>query len=303
MNETWNCNCCRMQFDNAMNSAVDGSTLGAAADISVADPASAIEPSAGAQSRLMRVLIATDAWHPQVNGVVRTLTSLAKAAAKLGVTVEFLSPEGFTTVPVPTYPGLRLALPGRREIARRIERFDPDAIHVATEGPIGYQVRAYCLKHGHAFTTSYTTRFPEYIAARFPIPGIVELRGAAPLPCRRRRHDDLDAVADEGAGRARLHQSRHVDARRRHRSVQPGARHRSRLSAADLRQRRTGGDREEPRSLPVARPARHQGGDRPRPAGGRAAPALPGCQIPRACWRTATWRPMSRPPTCSPSRA
>ena len=118
----------------------------------------------------MRVLIATDAWHPQVNGVVRTLTSLAKAAAKLGVTVEFLSPEGFTTVPVPTYPGLRLALPGRREIARRIERFDPDAIHIATEGPIGYRVRAYCLKHGHAFTTSYTTRFPEYIAARFPLP-------------------------------------------------------------------------------------------------------------------------------------
>ena len=93
-----------------------------------------------------------------------------KAAAKLGVTIEFLSPQGFTSVPVPTYPGLRLALPGRREIARRIERFDPDAIHIATEGPIGYQVRAYCRKHGHAFTTSYTTRFPEYIAARFPLP-------------------------------------------------------------------------------------------------------------------------------------
>ena len=118
----------------------------------------------------MRVLIATDAWHPQVNGVVRTLTSLAKAAGNLGVTIEFLSPQGFPSIPVPTYPGLRLALPSRREIARRIEQYAPDAIHIATEGPIGYTVRAYCRKHGHAFTTSYTTRFPEYIAARVPIP-------------------------------------------------------------------------------------------------------------------------------------
>src|SRR5581483_11453820 len=108
----------------------------------------------------MRVLIATDAWHPQVNGVVRTLTSLAKAAHHLGVTIDFLSPHGFPSVPVPTYPGLRLALPGRREIARRIEEFAPDAIHVATEGPVGFAVRAYCLRNGHSFTTSYTTRFP-----------------------------------------------------------------------------------------------------------------------------------------------
>ncbi|HVY58241.1 MAG TPA: glycosyltransferase family 1 protein [Xanthobacteraceae bacterium] len=118
----------------------------------------------------MRVLIATDAWHPQVNGVVRTLTSLAQAAKNLGVDVEFLSPDGFATVPLPTYPGLRVALPSRREIARRIERIRPDAIHIATEGPIGYRVRAYCRKKGWPFTTSYTTRFPEYIAARLPIP-------------------------------------------------------------------------------------------------------------------------------------
>jgi glycosyltransferase involved in cell wall biosynthesis len=118
----------------------------------------------------MRVLVATDAWSPQVNGVVRTLTSLARAAHKLGVTIEFLSPDGFTTFPVPTYPGLRLALPRRREIARRIEAAAPDAIHVATEGPIGYSVRAYCRRHGRPFTSTYTTRFPEYIAARSPIP-------------------------------------------------------------------------------------------------------------------------------------
>jgi len=117
----------------------------------------------------MKVLIATDAWHPQVNGVVRTLNSLARAAAKLGAAIEFLSPEGFTTFPLPTYPGLRLAWPNRRRIAARIEAARPDAIHIATEGPIGFAVRSYCRRHGRPFTTSYTTRFPEYISVRSPI--------------------------------------------------------------------------------------------------------------------------------------
>src|SRR5580698_1265922 len=118
----------------------------------------------------MRVLVATDAWAPQVNGVVRTLTSLARTARGLGVDIEFLSPDGFTTFPVPTYPGLRLAFAGRGQIAQRIEQIKPDAIHIATEGPIGHAVRAYCRRRGRPFTTSYTTRFPEYISARAPIP-------------------------------------------------------------------------------------------------------------------------------------
>ena len=118
----------------------------------------------------MRVLIATDAWHPQVNGVVRTLTSLARTALNLGVAIEFLTPERFVSVPAPTYPGLRLALPGSKRIAGRIEAAKPDAIHLATEGPIGHAARSYCLKNSRPFTTSYTTRFPEYIAARSPIP-------------------------------------------------------------------------------------------------------------------------------------
>jgi len=118
----------------------------------------------------MRVLIATDAWPPQVNGVVRTLLSLQRAARGLGVEIEFLSPDGFRTVPVPTYPGLRLAIPSRRRITERIEATRPDAIHIATEGPIGHSVRAYCRRRGRPFTTSYTTRFPEYISARAPIP-------------------------------------------------------------------------------------------------------------------------------------
>jgi glycosyltransferase involved in cell wall biosynthesis len=118
----------------------------------------------------MRILIATDAWHPQVNGVVRTLTSLAKAAANLGSDITFLTPEGFPSVGVPTYPGLKVALPNRREIARRIEAAAPDAIHIATEGPIGWWVRAYCLRNKLPFTTSYTTRFPEYVSVRTGIP-------------------------------------------------------------------------------------------------------------------------------------
>jgi glycosyltransferase involved in cell wall biosynthesis len=118
----------------------------------------------------MRILIATDAWHPQVNGVVRTLTSLARSAAVLGAEVSFLTPEGFPSLAVPTYPGLRVAWPDRREISARIEAASPDAIHIATEGPIGWAVRGYCRRHKLAFTTSYTTRFPEYIAVRSIIP-------------------------------------------------------------------------------------------------------------------------------------
>jgi glycosyltransferase involved in cell wall biosynthesis len=118
----------------------------------------------------MRILVATDAWHPQVNGVVRTLTSLARSASALGAEIEFLAPDGFPSMALPTYPGLRIALPNRREIARRIEAASPDAIHIATEGPVGWGVRAYCRRRKLAFTTSYTTRFPEYIAVRSIIP-------------------------------------------------------------------------------------------------------------------------------------
>src|SRR5262249_27729748 len=117
-----------------------------------------------------RILVATDAWHPQVNGVVRTLTSLAYNAQRLGVDIEFLSPEGFWTVPLPTYPDLRIALPSCGQIGHRIDAARPDAVHIATEGPVGHMARAYCRRRGRPFTTSYTTRFPEYISARVPIP-------------------------------------------------------------------------------------------------------------------------------------
>src|SRR2546430_12427023 len=100
----------------------------------------------------MRVLVATDAWHPQINGVVRTLTSLARSARNLGVTIEFLSPDGFPSVPLPTYPGLRLALPNRREIPRRIENAAPGAIHIATQGTIGHMVRGPSIRPRLPFT-------------------------------------------------------------------------------------------------------------------------------------------------------
>lgn len=118
----------------------------------------------------MRVVVATDAWHPQVNGVVRTLTSTAEAAAKLGIDVSFVTPEGFPTLPLPTYPDIRLALPFGAGVAGRLDQLSWDAIHIATEGPIGIAARRYCLRRGIPFTTSYTTRFPEYISARCPIP-------------------------------------------------------------------------------------------------------------------------------------
>ncbi len=118
----------------------------------------------------MKVLVATDAWHPQINGVVRTLEALRVNVERLGGEVDFVTPEGFRSFELPTYPGLRLAVPKSREIARRIEAARPDAIHVATEGPIGFAVRRYCLARRLPFTTSFTTRFAEYASARFPVP-------------------------------------------------------------------------------------------------------------------------------------
>jgi glycosyltransferase involved in cell wall biosynthesis len=118
----------------------------------------------------MRILVATDAWHPQVNGVVRSLTMMADAAKSFGVEISFLTPQSFRTFALPSYPDLRLALPYRAKIARLIAEARPDSIHIATEGPIGLLVRRYCRKRRLPFTTSFHTRFPEYISARLPVP-------------------------------------------------------------------------------------------------------------------------------------
>jgi glycosyltransferase involved in cell wall biosynthesis len=118
----------------------------------------------------MRILVATDAWHPQVNGVVRTLAMMAEASRALGADVSFLTPQSFRTFAMPSYPDLRLALPGPEKIARLIDEARPDSIHIATEGPIGLMVRRHCRKHRLPFTTGFHTRFPEYISARLPVP-------------------------------------------------------------------------------------------------------------------------------------
>ncbi len=118
----------------------------------------------------MRILIATDAWHPQVNGVVRSIEALATEARLVGAVVEFLTPEGFRTVSMPTYPDIRLAFVSASQVASRIAALSPDHVHIATEGPIGLAARRACLRTGRLFTTSYHTRFPDYLAARAPVP-------------------------------------------------------------------------------------------------------------------------------------
>jgi glycosyltransferase involved in cell wall biosynthesis len=118
----------------------------------------------------LRLLLVTDAWSPQVNGVVVTLRNTIACLERWGHEVSVLSPEGLATVPMPTYPEIPLALFPGRAVARRFEAFDPDAVHIATEGPVGMAARSHCLAHGLAFTTAYHTRFPEYLQARFRLP-------------------------------------------------------------------------------------------------------------------------------------
>jgi len=118
----------------------------------------------------MRILIVSDAWYPQVNGVVRTLTAMRDELTRLGDEVHMITPDGFASMPCPTYPEIRLAFATRGGIASVIRQFLPCAIHIATEGPLGLAVRRFCLRRGLPFTTAFHTRFPEYIEARFCIP-------------------------------------------------------------------------------------------------------------------------------------
>ncbi len=118
----------------------------------------------------MRIALVTDAWLPQTNGVVRTLATTVNRLRSAGHEVHVIAPEGFRTVPCPTYPEIRLALFAGRAVARRLEAIAPDAIHVATEGPLGLAARRWCVRHGRRFTTAYHTQFPEYVRARLPIP-------------------------------------------------------------------------------------------------------------------------------------
>ena len=115
---------------------------------------------------LTRILIITDAWLPQMNGVVRSIEALVREAPALGVEIEVLAANEFCTVPLPTYPQVRVAVTGPGEVRRRIEKLKPDFIHIATEGPLGLCAWFACRSAGRSFTTCYHTRFPEYLAAR-----------------------------------------------------------------------------------------------------------------------------------------
>lgn len=121
----------------------------------------------------MRLALVTDAWFPQVNGVVQTLSRVCRELEALEHTVGVIAPDGFRTVPCPTYPEIRLALRPGPGLAARIEAFAPQALHIVTEGPLGLAARRWCLKRARPFTTSFHTRFPEYIEARTGLPPAV----------------------------------------------------------------------------------------------------------------------------------
>ena len=248
----------------------------------------------------MRVLIATDAWHPQVNGVVRTLTSLAEAAGKLGVTIEFLSPEGFPVAAAADLSGLAAGAAEPRARSRAASSSaSPTRSTSRPKARSAIMVRAYCLQARAAVHHQLHDAL-----SRIHLGARCRSRSRWSYAALRRFHAaaavtmvSTPSLMTELSA-ARLQESRHVDARRRHRAVQPGARDRPRPAAADLRQRRAGRGREESRGVPVARPAGHQGRDRRRAAGGRAAAPLSRMRSSSACWRTASLAGASRGRRC-----
>ncbi|KQZ60612.1 alpha-mannosyltransferase [Sphingopyxis sp. Root1497] len=117
----------------------------------------------------MRILIVSDAWEPQINGVVRTLQATIGELRRTGHEVGIVSPDLFRSIPCPSYPEIRLAFAGWRKVGRHIRAFAPQAIHISTEGPLGMAARRWCIRNKFPFTTAYHTRFPEYVAARLPL--------------------------------------------------------------------------------------------------------------------------------------
>jgi len=143
------------------------------ADPSLPDPpagAAGAVPRPAAARHGERILIVSDAWQPSVNGVVRTLEALTVELRALGHAVQVIGPERFFSLPLPSYPEVRLALPPPARLRAMIDGFAPTAIHIATEGPLGLAARRHCLARKLRFTTAFHTRFPEYLACRLPVP-------------------------------------------------------------------------------------------------------------------------------------
>lgn len=131
-------------------------------------PQAADAPASETPPLAQKILLVTDAWEPQVNGVVRTLANTNRELTAMGCTVEVISPKDYDrTFPLPTYSEIKVVMGAREDVEDRFLAFAPDAVHIATEGPLGWDARAVCLKHKFPFTTSYHTQFPEYITARF----------------------------------------------------------------------------------------------------------------------------------------
>ena len=118
----------------------------------------------------LKIVVATDAWKPQLNGVVRTLDTLGRILTKFGNEVLYITPNEFRSIPLPSYPEIRLSLMPNRKVAKMINEFKPDAIHIATEGPIGRAARRFCKRRRYPFTTSFHTRFAEYAHERWSVP-------------------------------------------------------------------------------------------------------------------------------------
>lgn len=137
-------------------------------------PAAPCQTRPGPPSEVRHIMasitIVTDAWHPQVNGVVRSIENTNRELTRLGTRVSMVTPESFSSIPCPTYPEIRLSIASYRRVAAEIERHQPSFVHIATEGPLGLTARRWCLRNGMPFTTCYHTRFPEYVSARLPIP-------------------------------------------------------------------------------------------------------------------------------------
>lgn len=119
---------------------------------------------------MTRITVVTDAWHPQVNGVVRSIERTNAELVQMGAEIAMVTPADFRTIPLPSYPEIRIVIACYRAVARVLERCQPSCVHIATEGPLGLMARRWCRRHAKPYTTSYHTRFPEYIAARLPIP-------------------------------------------------------------------------------------------------------------------------------------
>jgi glycosyltransferase involved in cell wall biosynthesis len=139
-------------------------------DAAPSQPQRRQQATAVAGTGALRLLVVTDAWAPQVNGVVRTLSTVSALLRADGDAVEVIGPDRFRTVPAPSYPEIRLAVRPRAALARMADAFAPTAVHVATEGPLGWAMRSICRARGWPFTTSFHTKFPEYLHARTGLP-------------------------------------------------------------------------------------------------------------------------------------